>query len=217
MLFNLSLFPLNTVLFPGMPLALHIFEERYKKMIGECVDARKPFGVVLIKKGTEALGPLAEPHSIGCMAQITQVQRLGEGRMNIAAIGRERFRIHSLEQNAPYLIGQVEEFPLPDWPQEQLSTTAEKLRPFITRYMDKLSEIEGVDLDTGQIPNEPIKMAYFAAGLLQVPSEQKQTLLAAAEAAVMLSEMRGLYRRELSFVKHMLDQPYEDDGSFSLN
>jgi Lon protease-like protein len=186
-------------------------------MIGECVDARKPFGVVLIKKGTEALGPLAEPHPIGCMAQITQVQRLGQGRLNIAAIGRERFRIHTLERDAPYLIGQVEEFPMTDWPPEQLSTTAEQLRPFIQKYMERLSQIEGVDLDITQIPHEPVKLAYFAAGLLQVPSEQKQSLLAAAEAAEMLDEMRGLYRREISFIKHMLEQPFEDDGSFSLN
>ncbi len=216
-MFNLSLFPLNTVLFPGMPLALHIFEDRYKMMIGECVEARKPFGVVLIKKGSEALGPLADPHPIGCMAQITQVQRLAEGRMNIAAIGRERFRIHSLEREAPYLVGLVEEFPLTAWQSQQLLTTAERLRPFITQYMNELSNLEGVELDPEQIPEEPIKLAYFAAGLLQVPSEKKQTLLAAAAAAEMMTELRDIYRQELSFVKHMLTQPFEDDGSFSLN
>lgn len=216
-MFDLSLFPLNTVLFPGMPLALHIFEDRYKLMISECVDARKPFGVVLIKKGTEALGPLAEPHPIGCMAQITQVQRLDQGRMNIAAVGLERFRIHSLERESPYLIGQVEEFPLTDWPPDELTNTAEKLRPFIAKYMERLSQIEGVDLDPGNIPAEPVKMAYFGAGLLQIPSEQKQNLLASSEAAEMLLEMRNLYRQEISFVRHMLNQPHEDDGSFSLN
>jgi Lon protease-like protein len=173
--------------------------------------------VVLIKKGTEALGPLAEPHPVGCMAQITQVQRLAEGRLNIAAIGRERFRIHALEREAPYLMGRVEEFPLNDWQPERLSTTAEKLRPFIAQYMDRLSQIEGVDLDPEQIPREPVRMAYFAAGLLQVPSEQKQSLLSAVEAAELLTDMRSIYRQELSFVKHMLAQPLEDDGSFSLN
>lgn len=216
-MFELSLFPLNTVLFPGMPLALHIFEERYKMMIGECIESRKPFGVVLIKKGTEALGPLADPHAVGCMAQITQVQQLGEGRMNIAAIGRERFRILSLNRAAPYLTGQVEEFPLSGWEQDTLDDAAEKLRPFINKYMGELSQIEGIDLDTNQVPDEPFKLAYFAAALLQVPSEQKQTLLSTDEAAEMLTEMRRLYRSEVSFVKHMLQQPFIDDDSFSLN
>jgi Lon protease-like protein len=200
-----------------MPLALHIFEERYKMMIGECIDARKPFGVVLIRKGTEALGPLADPHLIGCMAQITQVQRLAEGRMNIAAVGRERFRVLSLQRDEPYLVGQVEEFPLAGWESENVEKTAEKLRPFITRYMNELSQIEGVDLDPSQIPDEPAKLAYFGASLLQVPSEQKQTLLSSDESSEMLIEMRRLYRQELSLVKFMLQMPPEDDRSFSLN
>lgn len=216
-MFELSLFPLNTVLFPGMPLALHIFEDRYKLMIGECIEARKPFGVVLIKKGTEALGPLADPYLVGCMAQITQVQRLGEGRMNIAAIGRERFRILSLDRASPYLVGQVEEYPLFTLGLETLSSTAEKLRPLISQYMTELSQIEGVDLDPSQIPQEPVKLAYFAAALLQVPSEQKQNLLSTDEAAEMLNDMHHLYRQEVSFVKHMLQQPLVDDSSFSLN
>jgi len=216
-MFELSLFPLNTVLFPGMPLALHIFEERYKLMIGECIEAQKPFGVVLIRKGTEGLGPLADPYLVGCMAQITQVQRLADGRMNIAAIGRERFRILSLERAAPYLVGQVEEFPLIGWEGELLTDTAEKLRPFITRYMNELSQLDGVDLDPSQIPDEPVKLAYFGAALLQVPSEQKQGLLATDEAADMLTEMRHLYRQELSLVKFMLQMPPADDNSFSLN
>jgi Lon protease-like protein len=216
-MFELSLFPLNTVLFPGMPLALHIFEDRYKMMIGECIQSRKPFGVVLIKKGAEALGSLADPHLIGCMAQIIQVQRLGEGRMNIAAVGRERFRILSLEREGPYLIGQVEEYPLSGWEPEKVAETAEMLRPLITRYMNELSQLEGVDLDPEQIPEEPVKMAYFGAALLQVPSEQKQMLLSTGEAADMLTEMRNLYRKELSFVKFMLQSPPQDDHSFSLN
>ncbi len=216
-MFELSLFPLNTVLFPGMPLALHIFEERYKLMISECIETRKPFGVVLIKHGAEALGRLAEPHLIGCMAQITQVQHLGEGRMNIAAVGRERFRILSLDHGLPYLVGRVEEYPLSGWGEQAIFPTAEKLRPFIARYMQELSRLEGVDLDPEQIPDEPVKLAYFGDALLQAPAEQKQNLLSTGEAAEMLTEMRHLYRRELSLVKYMLQMPLQDDSSFSLN
>src|SRR5687768_16728850 len=104
---NLPLFPLNTVLFPGMPLSLHIFEERYKEMITRCLQDNGPFGVVLIKEGIEALGPLAQPHTIGCTAQITQVQPLDEGRMNLIVIGQERFKLHSLDYALPYLAGDI--------------------------------------------------------------------------------------------------------------
>ena len=106
-MFELPLFPLNTVLFPGMPINLHIFEPRYKLMIEQCIQNDEPFGVVLIHKGTEASGPLAEPHPIGCTAQITQVERLDDGRMNILAVGGERFQIRSLNLFEPYLVGTV--------------------------------------------------------------------------------------------------------------
>ena len=96
-MFELPIFPLNTVLFPGMPLSLHIFEDRYKLMIGKCLQERRAFGVVLIRQGAEALGPLAEPNKIGCTAFISQVERLHQGRMNIGVIGQRRFRIISLD------------------------------------------------------------------------------------------------------------------------
>ena len=86
---NLPLFPLNTVLFPEMPLPLHIFEVRYKQMIAKCLAGDRTFGVVLIKHGSEALGPLAEPYSIGCTARIIESQSLGEGRMEITTVGED--------------------------------------------------------------------------------------------------------------------------------
>ena len=79
---QLSLFPLNVVLFPGMPMPLHIFEERYKAMIGECVNREEPFGIILIKEGQEVGGP-ADPVKIGTTARIAQVERLDEYRVNI--------------------------------------------------------------------------------------------------------------------------------------
>jgi len=87
-----------------MPLPLHIFEDRYKQMIGECLEGDRLFGVVLIRNGSEALGPLAEPHTVGCTARIMEAQPLEEGRMQITTIGERRFRIHSLNYNLPYLV-----------------------------------------------------------------------------------------------------------------
>ncbi len=78
-MFEIPLFPLNTVLFPGTPIHLHIFEERYKQMINLCLQEQRPFGVVLIRNGMEALGPLAEPFHIGCTAEIAHVERLEDG------------------------------------------------------------------------------------------------------------------------------------------
>lgn len=216
-MFEIPLFPLNTVLFPGMPLALHIFEERYKLMIGECIKNHRPFGVVLIEEGQEALGPLATPHQVGCTARITQVERLAGGRMNIGAVGRERFRIVSLDRDQPYLVANVEKYPLDERNPEKQAIAAERLRPWVVRYMEALSRVESLDLDPKHLPDEPAPLAYLAATLIQAPNERKQPLLAIETAADLLTDMRALYRREVPLLEAMLEQPVEDLDSFSLN
>lgn len=219
MSYELPLFPLNTVLFPGMPLTLHIFEERYKQMIQECTRTRQPFGVVLIQKGVEALGPPAEPYSIGCTAEIVQVQEAGEGRLNILVIGRDRFRILSLKHDQPYLTGDVENFPL-DESEPETSQAGSQLRPWVIEYLNLLSEMGEMEFDPGQLPQEPEELAFLAATLLQVPNGQKQALLSATKTNTLLTDMRSLYRRELPLLRQMLDQEARrplGPGRFSLN
>ena len=87
MSFELPLFPLHTVLFPGMPLALHVFEPRYLQMVGECMRTRQPFGVVLIREGQEVGDPTAELFPVGCTAEIAQLQPLEDGRLQLLVIG----------------------------------------------------------------------------------------------------------------------------------
>ena len=110
-MYDLSLFPLETVLFPGTPVQLHIFEPRYRAMIQLCLDENRPFGVALIRQGLEVGGP-AEPYRVGCTARIVDVERLPDGKMNLTALGDERFRILKLRHDQPFLVGQVEALPL---------------------------------------------------------------------------------------------------------
>jgi Lon protease-like protein len=137
--------------------------------------------------------------------------------MNIAAIGHKRFRIASLNHDLPYLVGNVEDFPLDKQHPEAQARAARRLRPWIERYMDTLSEIEGIELDTQQLPDEPTTLAYLAATLLQVPANKKQHLLATEGVVTLLEEMRTLYRHEVAFVKAMLEHQARDQGVFSLN
>ena len=111
-MYEIPLFPLNVVLFPGMPLPLHIFEERYKAMVADCIRDNRPFGVVMIEEGSAEYGAPARPVAIGCTAEIAQVQPLDEGRMFIITVGRERFRIVRLDYDKPYLVGTVAPAPL---------------------------------------------------------------------------------------------------------
>lgn len=215
---DLPLFPLNTVLFPGMPLTLHIFEERYKLMIEHCLEPRQPFGVVLIRHGKEAFGSFAEPHRIGCTARILDVQPLSEGRMNIIALGQKRFRIQELSHDKPYLVGSVELFPLVETHKPLLDRTGRKLRPWVKRYMEILTRLSDVNLDPQHLPNDPLVLAYLAAVLLQVPPDKKQELLSTERAVDLLSDMYKLYRREVALLQAMfLEADVENVGRFSIN
>ena len=89
---ELALFPLNTVLYPGGPLPLQIFEPRYLAMVSECLREDRPFGVCLIASGTEAGAP-AVPHGLGTTARIVDWSQNANGLLAITAVGEQRFRV----------------------------------------------------------------------------------------------------------------------------
>jgi Lon protease-like protein len=215
---KLPLFPLNTVLFPGIPFQLHIFEERYKKMVEDCIEFGEPFGVVLIKKGFEALGPVAEPHSVGCTAQIVKLQRMAEGRMNITVVGQERFRIRELFYDKPYLVGQVELMPLQLDDPKEIHREGARLRPLVLRYLQILSQAGEVDIESTGLPENPMELAYLAAYILQTPLHRKQDLLNQERAVGFMSSLGNLYPREIALLEAiMTNDRQENQGVFSLN
>lgn len=215
---DLPLFPLQTVLFPGMPLHLHIFEERYKRMMRLCLESRQPFGVVLIRQGSEALGPLAEPYQVGCTAQVTQVQRLDEGRLNLVAVGKERFRILSLDKEAqPYLIGSIQPFPLVISDAQQVMQEGKRLRFWIDRYLQTLTDAGKGPVNLQSLPDDPISLAYAAAAIIPVQPLQKQKVLEQETAFGLLDGVKDIYRKEIALLKAMLSGRAEEMGSFSSN
>ena len=196
-----------------MPLPLHIFEERYKQMIQLCMDEDELFGVVLIQHGSEALGPLAQPHTVGCTARIVDVQTLAEGRMNITTIGEQRFRILSLDYNSPYLIGEVELYPMESELPDQLTPAARRLTPKVKQYMRLLNEIEEIDLDPDHLPEDPMELAHLGAILLQMPPEKKQDLLGADSALDMLNLSNQIYDREIAFLRAIIKHGKDEEQS----
>lgn len=215
---NIPLFPLNTVLFPGMPLKLHIFEDRYKTMVNECLEKEMPFGVVLIESGVEAMGPLARPHMVGCTAHISQVKRLAFGRMNIVAVGQSRFRIHTLNYDEPYLKGNVELLESIEDTQDTIRQSRQ-LVPLLKRYLHTLESVGQVQFDFTQLPDDPMSVAYLAAVLLQTESEHKQSLLAEDDSTKLLDRLREIYRREVMILEKLVSPPetVNESGPFSPN
>lgn len=195
---EIPLFPLHSVLFPGMPVNLHIFEKRYQLMINRCIDERQPFGVVLIQTGQEALGALAEPHLIGCTARILRVERLDQGRMNIACLGHERFRILSLDKTSyPYLVGQVELVPFLEGSPGQSEVLGEQVRNQLKKFVDILSRIRGEEFQGQQLPENPALLAYMAATLLQIPASEKQVLLESETIEHFYRDLSVILSREI--------------------
>jgi uncharacterized protein len=190
----LALFPLHTVLFPGMPLPLHIFEERYKLMIGRCIEEERPFGVVLIQSGPEVGGP-AVPHMVGTTAHIASVKRADDGRMNLIAIGQERFRIGEIVRHEPYVVARVE--PLGDEPPSaEAPVLAVEVRAVLTTYLRDLFALLEQPEEELEIPAEPSRLSMVAAAVMQIPMSERQVLLEITDVCVRLQQEKEWLDRE---------------------
>lgn len=191
-LVELPLFPLNVVLFPGMLLPLHIFEERYKDMIGACIEREKPFGVVLIKEGPEVGGP-AEPFTVGTSARITTVDRMEDGRMNLLTKGELRFETAQIIQQLPHVVGQV----------RYLEEQAGEVRPALlsevgeqyATFLRNLSSLTGGWTANAESPQDPIELAYSVASNMDLPRPIRQELLEMTTAAQRLERLSPLVKR----------------------
>lgn len=196
---QIPLFPLNAVLFPGMPLRLHIFEDRYKLMIRHCLDMEGLMGIVLIHQGLEALGPLPEPHRVGMLARIIEYEAMPDGRMNITVLGTDRFRILSTDTDSqPYMIGIVESDPIELPNLIHVHRQAHILAHEILTYLKGLSRInlDPLDFSTFSPPDDPMNLLFMGAALLQIPPSEKQPILEASSISEMMDMVERIYRRE---------------------
>jgi Lon protease-like protein len=207
---EISLFPLNTVLFPGQVLPLHIFEDRYRLMIRQCLAEEKPFGVVLIRRGRE-VGETAEPYMVGTVARIRESTHLPDGTMNIVSVGLERFRIRRLIHDQPYLRGEVETFPMIESADtEAIEALAHRVRQLVVRYIELIAEAAGLHIKVDTIPDTPQQVGYLAAVAMQIDNKEKQSLLDSASPAEILGAETTLLNREnalLTWMTHTKDWP----------
>jgi Lon protease-like protein len=212
---NLPLFPLNTVLFPGMVLPLHIFEERYKLMINRCLEQERPFGVVLIREGVE-VGEQAIPYDVGTTSVIAGVTRYDDGRMNIVSLGNERFRLRRLRSGEPYLVADAEPWPLLPGDRDLALRQVEPMRALVRQYFTLLSLAQGHKIEVEEVPDEPRALALLIAVVLQVPMPQKQGLLDRPSVSQMLVAERAILRREqLLLDKIIQTQQDQWEGGYS--
>ncbi|MGB9740064.1 LON peptidase substrate-binding domain-containing protein [Chloroflexus sp.] len=199
---TLPLFPLGTLLFPGSLLSLHIFEERYRLMIGRCLATQQPFGIVLLRRGHEviegrrmAIAP--EPYDVGTVAVIQEHLRLEDGRYLLQVIGQQRFRIVQIVEQTPYLVAQVKL--LSDHVDGQTIAAANELRTTYQRYWERVATITGAEIDVEPLPLEPVKLSYLLADRLQIDPVQKQRWLE-ANVTERLRSLNKALRTELAIL-----------------
>jgi Lon protease-like protein len=216
-------FPLGTVLFPGLVLPLHIFEERYRALVRELVaspeDGPHEFGVVTLRRGVEAPAiemddddqspEPAPPHTddlypVGCTAELRQVTELPDGRFDIMTVGRRRFTIRDVRQgDEPYLTAEVEWLP-DETPDEAAALLAPRALAAFRTYLDLLRPDTEV-LDA--VPADPTVLSHLIAATAQLTTDERQLLLAAPDTATRLRTELKLLNREAGLLARVRAVP----------
>lgn len=191
---RIALFPLNAVLFPGMPLPLHVFEPRYQELVRACLEGDRTFGVTLIRSGEEVGGP-ADPHAVGTTCEILSVTPLGEGRLSLTTVGRQRFRVLRLHHELPYLEAEVEL--LPDPSEDAPAAVADEVRASLAEYIRAMLALSGDAEQEFELPENPTHLSWVAGAVLQVPLPVRQDLLEISDTTARLEAQQTLLRAEL--------------------
>ncbi len=171
--FRLPIFPLSVVLFPGTPLPLHIFEPRYRRMVADCLESDRRFGITPAGRDDG----MPDPGTVGCVAEIRVNQELPDGRANIVVLGAERFVLtRPLPDTAPYFVAIVQTFgeePGSDPPDE----TAVRLREVFTGYYALLRQLNDVEPEVPGLPDDAVELSFHVSAAIECDPGVKQRLL----------------------------------------
>jgi Lon protease-like protein len=195
---SLPLFPLETVLFPGMVMSLHIFEERYRALLADRADDDPIFGVVLTRTGREVFDQ-PSIHQVGTAASLLDIVRYDDGRADIAVRGGRRFQVREGHWDTGYLTAVIEwldeDGPAPSTTYE-INQVRDEVQQAFDGYLDALARMLGVELERGSMGNDPAQVAYAICSLMPLPAAQRQRLLEADTTLDLLEELLGTLRRE---------------------
>jgi Lon protease-like protein len=189
---RLPLFPLDTVLFPGMLLSIHVFEARYLQMVTYCEAEHVPFGVVLTREGT-GVGEFGMPHAVGTEARIIQKEKAEDGTLDIIVVGRDRFRVGEVVHQRPYPVAKTEAYPLRGVYEPAVKALSQRVRKDLLAYMKVLREASGTVVEFDELPEEPDILAWVVALTVQIPSHERQQLLEC-------EDLPTLFRKELTLL-----------------
>jgi Lon protease-like protein len=233
----LPLFPLGTVLYPGLLLPLHIFEERYRQLVRDLLDNGEAprFGVVAIREGRETgVTGVSALYPVGCTAVLRQVQKYPDGRYDIVTVGAQRFRLLDLDDSQPYLRGEVELLPDEAGDPAEARLAADAVRPAFSGYLRALAALaqhdpeqpgrapqtpaerlaagtggdeEPPSVEVPDLPAAPVALSYVIAALMVVDLPDKQALLAEPDAVGRLAAERAMLAQETGMLRRLTSAP----------
>ena len=193
------MFPLGTVLFPGVSVPLHVFEDRYRAMVHHLLRVPDPidrvFGSVAIREGYE-IGDHGNQslYRVGCRVRMTDVEAHADGTFDLVAVGIDRIALDRLDTRGPYPVGHVTVRPdaTPPVPEE----IVERARVMFTAYRSALAQVRG-DVLPAELPRDPTYLSWTLAALTPLPMPDRQSLLEAEDATSRLVLATDLLREEL--------------------
>jgi len=215
-------FPLHTVLFPHLPLPIHVFEERYRAMARDLMADGSPYAgrfvVSMITEGREVGGdPLVQ--SVGTVCEVRSAERFPDGRWLLLVVGIGRVRLGAVDRSGPYALVEADELAEPAGEgaaslvptvQRALDAYLATVKRFVARAasVGELSqELPDVTASLDEVlkpirlPDDPVAASYGVAGVLQIELARKQQLLELPDAAARLRAELELLRREVRFLE----------------
>jgi uncharacterized protein len=196
---HLPMFPLSTVVFPGVSIPLHVFEDRYRALVRHLLAIDDPsdrvLGTVAVREGYEVGDHGSQSlYRVGVRLQLTDVEANVDGTYEIEVVARERIRLHGLDASGEFAVGEVEEHPDAAAPvaEEVLS----RARATFTAYRAAISQLQGTTF-SGSLPRDAGYLSWTLAALAPLPMAERQSLLEADSPGERLELVTSLLREEL--------------------
>ena len=207
----LPLFPLGTVLFPGLLLPLHVFEERYRTLVRDLLalpEQDRHFGVVAIREGREVGDDAATAlFEVGCTAHLRTSEELPDGRWDIVTVGAKLFRLGEVSTERPYLSAEV------TWLDDDLGAPAEaqvlerSVAQSFTAYVLALAEATRSRPGDLDLPEDPLVLSHLVAASMRLDLADQQALLEEPTGVERLRRELSLLRREEGFLRLLRAAP----------
>jgi Lon protease-like protein len=211
---TLPLFPLGTVLYPGLLLPLHIFEDRYRQLVRDLQAGPEPrrFGVIAIREGRETgVNGVSALYEIGCTATLRRVSELEDGRFDLITVGSQRFRLASeLDESQPYLRAEVDLLDEDTGDEAEARLAAQAVQRGFRAYLDALAAQGVTQISVPDLPDEPVVLSYLVAASVIADLSDKQTLLAEPDALSRLTAERAMLSREAAMLRSLTSTPAPD-------